>query len=101
MLKVDTAFTKDVSGVWLKDSPNSDVHVYAMESQKVVVIGQNVNYNDDVQFSDLALVFKGDEVNLQYVGKDGKPETVAVDPRYVRATLLGLLNTIKKLSVND
>lgn len=100
-MNVKTNLVGNVKGVWLQeDGPrtSSDVHIYIHEDNKVVVIGQNKNYHDDIQFSDLAVVFKNGEVSLQY-NDNGKPKFVVVDPKVATILLTSFLETLKAVSV--
>lgn len=84
----------DVEGVWSKVG-NGDVHVYIQNNS--VVIGQNFDYNDDINFSDLALVAsKTDGVSLQYVDKDGHSPTWAkVSEEIWREAILSMLKGLR------
>jgi hypothetical protein len=93
----------DVNGVWLtQDSrAGSDVHIYTSKTLDGVVVGQNKNYKDKVDFSDLALLLKKDKVELQYADEKGEPKFVEVNSSDVRDGLIYFLETLKEKAVRE
>lgn len=97
IMKVSTVLDGDTRGVWLQDK-DGDVHIYSAKSADGIVIGQNKSYTDEIGFSDLAVIFKNNEVTLQYADA-GEPKFIVVDPNLAKVLLVGLLQTLKAASV--
>jgi hypothetical protein len=82
----------DVEGVWSRVG-KGDVHVYIQND--TVVIGQNFDYNDDINFSDLALVAsRKDGVCLQYANGH-EPAWAKVSEEVWRDAILGMLKGLR------
>lgn len=87
----------DAVGVWVRHG-KGDVHNYIMGD--AVVIGTNVNYQDNIQFSDMALIAsKKDGLSFQYATENGEPEIIAVSEDTFKAAILGMLTTLKEKAI--
>lgn len=89
-----------VQGAWSRIG-NGDIHVYVDNFNKTVVIGQNLDYNDEIEYSDLALVvekgkYDDGSVSLQYVGKDKEAVHAKVPEAVWRAEILDMLERLRK-----
>lgn len=92
-------------GVW-STVDKGDVHVYVNENAGVV-IGTNVDHNDQIEYSDLALVCYPPDgrvpsgVSLQFVGKDGAAAHASVTEEVWREEILKMLKGIRARVVEE
>lgn len=97
----------DTVGVWINNEPQvkvqGDVHIY--HQRDAMVIGNNVDLNDNIDYTDIALIAEGwrnetrtpAEFRLQTVGKNPEvPDSTRVPDHVVREEIKYMLMRIKQ-----
>lgn len=86
--------TSETPGAWII-SGESDVQVVIQND--TVVLGLTKDYNDEVDFTDVAICFsKDNKITLQYDDGNGNPQYRDLNPGYVFEHLKKMLLTVKE-----